>query len=127
MAADASLPQPEGSHPMESDRMYRGCMVASTPYPSSMAWHSLHRQIPEVGARCVNCARRDLCGGHSVMGVPTAIEICTLLNQAVSGFAEQKLQVHYPYLHIRNYLNFQVVRSINVRFIPNRELTPGTP
>ena len=29
---------------------------------------------PEVGARCVNRARRDLCGGgHPVTGVPTAI------------------------------------------------------
>jgi len=26
-----------------------------------------------VGAQCVNCARWDLCGGRSVMGVPTAI------------------------------------------------------
>jgi hypothetical protein len=28
---------------------------------------------PEVGARCVNYARRDLCGGCPVMGIPTAI------------------------------------------------------
>src|SRR5215467_10272712 len=27
---------------------------------------------PEGGARCVSSARRDLCGGHSVMSVPTA-------------------------------------------------------
>jgi hypothetical protein len=33
---------------------------------------AVRRQTPEVGARCVNCARRDLCGGRSVMGVPTA-------------------------------------------------------
>jgi len=25
-----------------------------------------------VGARCVNRARRDLCGGCSAMGIPTA-------------------------------------------------------
>ncbi|WP_374710341.1 aminotransferase class III-fold pyridoxal phosphate-dependent enzyme, partial [Paraburkholderia terricola] len=31
------------------------------------------RQTPEVGARCPNWARRDLCGGCSVMGIPTAI------------------------------------------------------
>ena len=49
------------------------CMVATTPCPSSMAWNSLRRQLPKVGARCVNYARRDLCGGLSVMGVPTAI------------------------------------------------------
>ena len=31
------------------------------------------RQSPKVGARCVNCARRDLCGGCSVRSIPTAI------------------------------------------------------
>jgi hypothetical protein len=34
---------------------------------------SLRRQTPEVGAECPNRARSDLCGGRSVMGVPTAI------------------------------------------------------
>ena len=29
---------------------------------------------PEVGARCPNWARRDLCGGRGVTRVPTAIE-----------------------------------------------------
>jgi hypothetical protein len=33
----------------------------------------LRRSLPEVGARCVNHARRDLCGGCPVMGIPTAI------------------------------------------------------
>src|SRR5215470_9763552 len=28
--------------------------------------------LPEGGARCVSSARRDLCGGRSVMSVPTA-------------------------------------------------------
>ena len=32
------------------------------------------RQTPKVGAECPNWARSDLCGGRSVMGVPTAIE-----------------------------------------------------
>ena len=41
---------------------------------ASLAGCVLRRQIPEVGARCVSCARRDLCGGRPVMGVPTAIE-----------------------------------------------------
>src|SRR3712207_4084506 len=31
------------------------------------------RQAPEVGAGCGNTARPDLCGGRSVMSVPTAI------------------------------------------------------
>src|SRR5829696_8249526 len=30
-------------------------------------------QTPKVGAECPNWARSDLCGGRSVMGVPTAI------------------------------------------------------
>ena len=33
----------------------------------------LRRSSPEVGARCVNYARRDLCGGCPVMGIPTAM------------------------------------------------------
>jgi len=28
--------------------------------------------LPEVGARCVSSARRDLCGGCRVTGIPTA-------------------------------------------------------
>ncbi|OSH94793.1 hypothetical protein B7D72_15415, partial [Klebsiella pneumoniae] len=39
---------------------------------SSMACGAVHRQTPEVGARCVNRARRDLCGGYPVTGIPTA-------------------------------------------------------
>ena len=37
------------------------------------AGRTLHRHSPKVGARCVNCARRDLCGGHRVTDVPTAM------------------------------------------------------
>jgi hypothetical protein len=36
-------------------------------------WRTLCRQLPKVEARCVNCARRALCGWHSVMNVPTAM------------------------------------------------------
>ena len=43
------------------------------PKPPSVASGSLRRQAPEVGAECPNRARSDLCGGRSVMGVPTAI------------------------------------------------------
>ena len=35
----------------------------------------LCRHSPEVGARCANRARRDLCGGCWVTGIPTAIPI----------------------------------------------------
>ena len=41
--------------------------------PSSLAARPLCRQTPKVGARCANRARRDLCGGRPVTGVPTAI------------------------------------------------------
>ena len=41
--------------------------------PPSVVSRSLRRQPPEVGAECPNWARSDLCGGRSVMGVPTAI------------------------------------------------------
>ena len=34
----------------------------------------LCRQPPKVGAVCLNWARTDLCGGCSVMGIPTAIK-----------------------------------------------------
>ena len=36
------------------------------------------RQSPKVGAECPNWARSDLCGGRSVMSVPTAIPFNSL-------------------------------------------------
>src|SRR5437899_6668792 len=50
-------------------------VLTSSPYPSSLAEQTLRRQIPKVGARCVKHARRDLCGGCSAMGTPTAIDL----------------------------------------------------
>jgi len=38
-----------------------------------VAPRALRRQIPEVGAECPSGARSVLCGGRSVMSVPTAI------------------------------------------------------
>ena len=35
--------------------------------------HTLLRQTPEAGARCVSSARRDLCAARGVTRVPTAI------------------------------------------------------
>jgi len=44
--------------------------------------------LPEVGARCVSSARRDLCGGCRVTGIPTATEFVDLLPSIpISGFA----------------------------------------
>src|SRR4051812_46697939 len=39
----------------------------------------LRRQTPKVGAECPNWARSDLCGGRSVMSVPTAIQILSAI------------------------------------------------
>ena len=39
---------------------------------ASVARQALRRYSPKVGARCVNRARRDLCGGCSAMDIPTA-------------------------------------------------------
>ena len=58
---------------MGSNCAYCAGLVACPVHPSSMARCSLRRQLPKVGARCVNYARRDLCGGRSAMGVSTAI------------------------------------------------------
>ena len=52
--------QSRGSEPQGLDRVRQ-------------AAYSPCLQSPKVGARCVNCARRDLCGGCSVRSIPTAI------------------------------------------------------
>src|SRR5260221_12119438 len=56
-------------------------VLTSSPYPSSLAERTLCRQIPKVGARCVNHARRDLCGGCSAMGIPTAIGVPRIIQR----------------------------------------------
>ncbi|ASG35473.1 hypothetical protein CBM00_22075 [Klebsiella pneumoniae] len=53
-----------------------------------MACGAVHRQTPEAGARCVNRARRDLCGGYPVTGIPTA----TIYLQR----RQDELQHHHP-------------------------------
>jgi hypothetical protein len=53
----------------------RGRVLTVTARPSSVAQRSFRRQTPEVGARCVNHARRDLCGGCAAMRIPTAIGV----------------------------------------------------
>ena len=55
-----------------------GRLSARPAHPSSVARRSLCRHPPEVGARCVNRARRDLCGGCAVMRIPTAIGQCPI-------------------------------------------------
>jgi len=47
-------------------------LAAVSTCASSMAGEALRRYSLKVGARCVIRARRDLCGGCSAMGIPTA-------------------------------------------------------
>src|SRR6516225_7725248 len=42
-------------------------------YGKTVTKKTLCRHTPKVGAVCPNWARTDLCGGRSVMSVPTAI------------------------------------------------------
>ncbi len=77
---------------MGPDDQNRRRLAAQTAHPSSMARTKLCRQSPKVGARCVNCARRDLCGGRSVMGVSTAIQLASKVecNAGSNGNAPRK-------------------------------------
>ena len=58
---------------MGSDHALGGRLAPETDHPSSLAERSLCRHTPEVAAVCGKAARTVLCGGRSVMGVPTAI------------------------------------------------------
>ena len=73
LATGAQASQSKGSHHMGTYCAHSFRLVAHPTNPSSLAECTLSRQTPEVGARCVNRARRDLCGGYSVRGIPTAI------------------------------------------------------
>src|SRR6266545_3480013 len=69
LAAFASAPQSKGLVQVGA-HLSTGRPLASTPaHRSSVARSALCRQVPTVGARCANRARRDLCGGCSVMGI----------------------------------------------------------
>jgi hypothetical protein len=46
---------------------------------------TLCRHTPKVGAVCPNWARTDLCGGRSVMSVPTAISEMSSQNIPLKG------------------------------------------
>src|ERR1700678_846002 len=74
LATLARTAKSAGSHNVEPDGETRGRVLTITTHPSSVAQRSFRRQTPEVGARCVNHARRDLCGGCAAMRIPTAID-----------------------------------------------------
>jgi hypothetical protein len=67
-AAPLSAPQPVPAATLRYERL-----AANPSHPSSVPRAALRRQIPEVGAECLNRARSVLCGGLPAMGVPTAI------------------------------------------------------
>ena len=82
----ANNPGQPGAEPVEPRRGAEGNAVeprtCRTPSRVSVllgldrvrqAASPLCRDSPEVGARCANRARRDLCGGCRVTGIPTAI------------------------------------------------------
>src|SRR5215471_10892765 len=76
---DALVPEPAATKPETSADLVaheRHCRKApaAPACPASMAGATFPRHPPEVGAVCVNCARTDLGGGRSAMGVPTATE-----------------------------------------------------
>src|SRR5262249_30081428 len=72
-ASNAPAAQPEGRlHVGSHDQTGRRLASRST-HPSFLARSALRRQTPKVGAGCPNWARPDLCGGGTVMGIPTAI------------------------------------------------------
>jgi hypothetical protein len=47
-------------------------LASETDHPSPLAQRSVCRHTPEVGAVCGKAAGTALCGGRSVMSVPTA-------------------------------------------------------
>ncbi len=57
---------------MDESKQTGSRMAAEGSGSASMACGAVHRQTPKAGARCVNSARRDLCGGYLVTGIPTA-------------------------------------------------------
>jgi RNA-directed DNA polymerase len=76
---DALVPELAATKPAVSTDLIaheRHCREApaAPARPPSVAGATLPRQPPEAGAVCVNCARTDLGGGRSAMGVPTATE-----------------------------------------------------
>src|ERR1035437_8079447 len=48
-------------------------------YGGPHVMRALCRQIPKVGAECLNWARSDLCGGRPAMDVPTANPLKTVM------------------------------------------------
>ena len=78
----------------------------------------VRRQSPEVGARCVNRARRDLCGGCSAMDIPTAT-IGHLQTLVASPTAERRHLKLFPKTRQRD-----TTISATTRWIRRRRSSP---
>ena len=74
LATHTVLARSEGTGEVAANDSSAKSVATQTPDHTPMARPTLRRQTPEVGARCGNTARRDLCGGHAVTCVPTAID-----------------------------------------------------
>ena len=85
VAAHAEAAQPERQADAEANGRHREHLAAPSSHPSSLAQRPTCRQTPEVGAECVNRACSDLCGGHSAMGVPTAIPAARTRGRGAMG------------------------------------------
>ena len=73
VAARAPAPKPEGLHDVGEDARDHRPLAALATHPPSLASNTFRRQTSKAGAGCLNRARPVLCGGRSVMSVPTAI------------------------------------------------------
>ena len=78
MAARAPAPKPEGLHDVGEDARDHRPLAALATHPPSLASNTFRRQTSKVGAGCLNWARPVLCGGRSVMSVPTAMVYVTV-------------------------------------------------
>src|SRR3712207_1407913 len=81
--ASAELVEPRaGPRGTRASKARAGHRTGKACHRRWSAYGTSCRQAPEVGAGCGNTARPDLCGGRSVMSVPTAIPT---LNESHAG------------------------------------------
>ena len=72
LAESSPASRSETSHQLGTLRPHRQKLDTNAQSHASLSKRALLRQTPEVGARCGNSARRDLCGGPLERAVPTA-------------------------------------------------------
>src|SRR5258708_2430815 len=72
LAENTSTTQPAGYRHLGTNAGDRPYLASPAAYPPPLAQSALRRHSPKVGAVCGKAARTVLCGGRSVMGVPTS-------------------------------------------------------